>query len=72
MFQEEYYETPVVICFLFSIFDLLETTESLESSNSQTIRLNSRIKKKDVSKQKIPLYLRDFLFKTIQVVALEY
>ena len=41
----------VVICFLFSIFDVLETTDFLESSNTQLITNHIRIKKTDVSKQ---------------------
>ena len=52
----------VVICFLFSTFDVLETTDSLESSNTQSIIESIRITKIDDSKQKIPLIKRDFLF----------
>ena len=40
----------VVICFLFSIFDVLETTDFLESSNTQSVTNHIRIKKTDVSK----------------------
>ena len=61
----------VVICFHFSIFVLLETAESAKITNIQRVRQYIRIFKSHVSKQKIPFFLRDFLFKTIPTADLE-
>jgi len=61
-----------VICFHFSIFALMETAEYSESFNIQALTITARIKNQDVSKHKIPLVKRDFMFKTIQAVGQEY
>lgn len=65
------YRITVVICF-FSTFDVLETIGTTDYSNTQSITEYIRITKTHVSKQKIPLYWRDFCFRTIQVVDQAY
>jgi len=51
---------------------LMETAEYSESFNIQALTITARIKNQDVSKHKIPLVKRDFMFKTIQAVGQEY
>ena len=70
--NKEFVEQVVVICFLFSTFDVLETTGFTEPSNTQSITGYIRITKTHVSKQKIPPTKRDFCFRTIQVVDQAY
>ena len=72
MMRKKTKKNSVVICFLFSTFDVLETTGLTEPSNTQSITGYIRITKTHVSKQKIPPTKRDFCFKTIQVVDQAY
>ena len=61
-----------MICFHFCIFALLETAGFQELAEIQQFIEPDRIKKQDVSKHKIPLHLRDFMFKTVQAADQEY
>ena len=62
----------VVICFHFSIFEPLETTDLSLSIVNQQITQQIRIKNGCCFKEKIPLLSGIFLFKTVLTAALEY